>query len=134
MRACPKCHKVQEDGQFYPSGRPSHCRTCESKRQKKKKINQSAAAKQKRVIAKFKCSFGIIITSEQIAQMETEQNYRCPLCERAFTELARQYCIDHDHDTLEIRGLLCRTCNSAIGFIEKSGAILDNINNYLERG
>ena len=33
--------------------------------------------------------------------------------------------MDHNHKTLEIRGLLCFSCNSKLGFVEKFlGAIM----------
>lgn len=42
------------------------------------------------------------------------QNGRCGICERA-TGATRKLSVDHDHDTGEVRGLLCRPCNNMLG-------------------
>lgn len=47
----------------------------------------------------------------------------CAICEKPAGE--RRFHMDHDHKTLEIRGLLCFSCNSKLGFVEKFfGAIM----------
>lgn len=41
--------------------------------------------------------------------------------------------VDHDHATGAPRGLLCRTCNSGIGHLRDSEALLEKALNYLRR-
>lgn len=46
------------------------------------------------------------------------QNGVCPLCRRNLTSLGSpNQCVDHDHDSGIIRGVLCRTCNGIEGKI-----------------
>ena len=40
--------------------------------------------------------------------------------------------VDHDHTTGNVRGLLCHTCNSALGQLQDSPTLLQNAINYLE--
>jgi hypothetical protein len=40
---------------------------------------------------------------------------------------------DHDHETLELRGILCHLCNTGIGFLRDSPEILGAAIVYLER-
>lgn len=48
------------------------------------------------------------------------QNAACAICRRPFTE-ALAPCADHCHAREEPRGLLCRACNRAEGFIRGVG-------------
>ena len=41
-------------------------------------------------------------------------DFGCFLCGKPFTT-TREACIDHDHSTDEIRGVLCMPCNLALG-------------------
>ena len=51
---------------------------------------------------------------------------RCEACGST-----RRLCIDHDHATLCVRGVLCDTCNRTLGLIEQNPAALDGILAYL---
>ena len=41
-------------------------------------------------------------------------------------------CIDHDHKTGEVRGLLCNRCNFALGFINDDMNLIENSIKYIE--
>lgn len=53
----------------------------------------------------------------------------CDICERP-TELGER-CLDHDHETGQIRGVLCRKCNSALGLLSDDTKRLENAIAYL---
>lgn len=44
-----------------------------------------------------------------------------------------QLCIDHDHSTGKVRGLLCNRCNWLIGLVKEREDTLHNANRYLMR-
>jgi hypothetical protein len=44
------------------------------------------------------------------------QGGRCAICRRA-TGATKKLAVDHDHATGEVRGLLCSSCNRAIGHL-----------------
>lgn len=49
-----------------------------------------------------------------------EQGGVCPLCLIPFSQLpSRDWCLDHDHKTGAVRGVLCRNCNGNEGRILK---------------
>lgn len=50
----------------------------------------------------------------EYAQLYTFQGGLCALCRRA-TGKSRRLSVDHDHATGEVRGLLCRPCNTLLG-------------------
>lgn len=41
--------------------------------------------------------------------------------------------VDHDHKTGKVRGLLCRPCNSGIGFLQDSALLCKLASSYLEK-
>jgi hypothetical protein len=40
-------------------------------------------------------------------------------------------CVDHDHTTKKVRGLLCRHCNLLLGYCEENVLVLQRAINYL---
>ena len=45
----------------------------------------------------------------------------------------KELCYDHDHDTMEFRGVLCRACNRSIGQLGDNVKGLERALNYLTR-
>src|SRR6185503_2649221 len=54
------------------------------------------------------------ITEEQYDVLLREQEERCGVCRRKASEFKSRLCVDHDHWTGQIRGLLCTYCNRRI--------------------
>lgn len=76
----------------------------------------------------FENKYGI--TSSQFDEIYDAQNGLCAICRETFDK--ENLCVDHDHSCCPkddkccgkcVRGLLCKHCNSAIGFLR------DNVNN-----
>jgi hypothetical protein len=78
--------------------------------------------------SKYYREYGIII--EQYTDMLKEQKGLCAGC----NELMERPCVDHNHITGKIRGLLCVSCNMFLGKIKDSTEILLSLIEYLERG
>jgi hypothetical protein len=68
------------------------------------------------------------ITVEDYEFIYKEQEGKCKGCGRFFDKLS----VDHDHNTNEIRGLLCRNCNMALGLLYDNKETLLNLLAYLE--
>lgn len=75
------------------------------------------------------------ITAEQYAALLAEQNGGCAICERPETALrkgkTRLLCVDHEHETGRIRGLLCSDCNRAVGLFKDEVRLLTRASHYL---
>lgn len=73
------------------------------------------------------------LTVEVYDSMYIEQGGCCAICGTHQSELKLRLAVDHDHETGQLRGLLCGSCNTALGLMKDSIGILDNAVSYLER-
>lgn len=76
------------------------------------------------------------LTPECFNKMWAEQSGKCLICEIDMAPRGREKhaaCIDHNHETGEIRGLLCRGCNHGIGSLGDSPKVLQSAIEYLQK-
>ena len=60
------------------------------------------------------------LTPETYQLLADGQSNACGLCYRPpFNEPYKVLSVDHDHDTGNVRGLLCHGCNLKLGWYEK---------------
>ncbi len=72
-------------------------------------------------------------TPEQYHAMVIAQNGQCKICGTKNPGGGRIYfTIDHCHTTKRVRGLLCTSCNLAIGIMQESAERLISAAKYLE--
>jgi Recombination endonuclease VII len=69
------------------------------------------------------------ITPERYIDMLFDQNGRCGMCHQFFLESPD---VDHDHETGEVRELLCHKCNTGLGYIDDV-AFMDRAKAYVRR-
>lgn len=71
------------------------------------------------------------ITPEHYAELFNKQQGKCAICAKSYKIEPQMFAVDHDHTTNEIRGLLCRKCNLAIGLFNESPELLLKAVQYL---
>ena len=106
----------------------------EKKRQAARRFRTANPDKQ--VAYLRKCKYGI--TSEQYDVLMQEQSGLCKICHTQEVVVKRNsktqsLSVDHNHETGEIRGLLCNNCNTLIGLAREDISILENAADYLRR-
>ena len=72
------------------------------------------------------------LTEPEYHQLNESQNYVCAIC-KGNDDRGAKLAIDHCHTTNKVRGLLCRTCNVAIGYLNDDIALLESAINYLKK-
>ncbi len=83
------------------------------------------------------------LTIHEFNDLWDKQNGRCSGCNSKFVipwerekhsnHFGRDYCcVDHDHMTNEVRGLLCGKCNIILGKCDDDPGILQSLIAYLE--
>ena len=130
-KPCSRCHKLKPISEFYShgltkSGFDSQCKIC-----KNKHTREHWYTKAKSRTKNLKYTYNL--TDEQYNQMYVDQNGCCAVCGTHQRELRKALGIDHNHISNQIRGLLCQTCNTALGQLKADDGIelLQNAINYL---
>jgi hypothetical protein len=70
------------------------------------------------------------ITLQEYKELLELQNNMCATC-GGHNRNGTRLCVDHDHKTGRIRGLLCRRCNTLLGLCNDSKEILLSLIAYL---
>lgn len=68
------------------------------------------------------------LTPEKHSELLTAQDYKCAVCHKE-----EPTHVDHCHASGEVRGLLCNSCNVAIGHLRDDPTILTNAIAYLSK-
>lgn len=138
-RLCRSCNKEKDLSEFRVFGRHKdkqyyRCKSCNYENFKRWKIEnpEKAAAMQPDWTFERRCKRHRV-SPEVIKHTYKEQEGKCVICT---DQIQIDSCaIDHNHATKEFRGLLCKKCNSAIGFLKDKPDNLQRALNYLnERG
>jgi len=95
------------------------------KRYKDKYRDKKRAADRK---SKLKREYGI--TQEYYIYLENIQKRRCAIC----GTIPKRLHVDHCHETDQVRGLLCGSCNRGIGMFKDNPAIVLSAHFYLLAG
>lgn len=154
-KACCECKQVQPLAEFTrrrkePDGLAKQCRTCLKNRKRKwteknlehvRETNRSPSLKyaenhpERKREAMMKCKYGIGV--KEYHKLLEQQNDGCAICGAPPTvrphSTRATLCIDHDHSTGRIRGLLCSHCNHAIGLMQDDPILLEKAAEYLKR-
>lgn len=125
MKKCSRCKKLKKLDSFgvdnsRKDGLMLYCKPCWSEYKKTKSRKWYLSAKYS-------------ITENQYTVMSNKQKDCCAICGKHSDNLDKVLCVDHNHNTNKIRGLLCNDCNRALGLFGDSIQILENARNYLRR-
>lgn len=81
--------------------------------------------------ARLRYTYGITL-AEYHAILE-RQKHSCAICDHPFEESkSKGRHVDHDHETGKVRGILCRGCNYALGFLQDRIDLVKKAAAYLE--
>lgn len=122
VKSCVKCNNHI----FYlDRNKKRLCLSCHQKRLHL--YEKSPKGKQKRKGYNFKRQYNFSV--DEFQKLKKQQKGRCAICHKR-----KQLCVDHNHKSRKIRGLLCRTCNLAIGFFFDQIQLLEEAIRYLRDG
>ena len=116
---CFRCNTIKPLAAFRPSSRVNTgfvnvCRECLRYQDK---------------AAKLKKAYGLSL--DQFFSLLRLQGNCCAICLGHFKPF-KDMCVDHDHSTKKVRGLLCSSCNRGIGLLQDNPVILIRGARYLK--
>jgi len=124
MTICVKCGSEKSDDDFYYNKTAKvKDKTCKACRIKVSKAKSAAKSPDERRAHNLQMRYGISVG--EYHEMLDKQEGGCAICHRTDT-----LCVDHDHNTGAVRGILCIRCNSAIAYMNEMQGIT-NAFNYL---
>lgn len=133
---CPKCEKSLPLDSFVRRklksggwGHVSWCSPCRNAKAKKQWANGEIRH------SVYKRKYGITVAEYDI--MLASQGNGCAICKTTeptgHGKKNGRFSVDHDHETGEVRGLLCHACNVALGSFKDNVEILKNAIFYIQR-
>ena len=146
VRVCPTCKLSKSPADFHKQrdkkdGLRSQCKSCTNKKNLAK-YHECPETKRSHHKASRKHSLwkNYGVTLEQYDQMLSNQGGACLICRSTKTwgfieqpKRAREFfCVDHDHSTGKVRGLLCQPCNTGLGSFKDNPDYLRAAIKYLE--
>ena len=137
MKQCTKCGAVDFD---YYKSKPERCKTCVKagmrsyRKENSAKVAEADKAryteKRKKTIyfSQVKKKYGL--TRDEYNRILESQGGHCAICPST-----ERLVVEHNHETGEVRGIVCNKCNTALGMADDSPTrLLDCAKYLLERG
>lgn len=129
---CKRGHEFTPENTYELPGNRRGCRTCRRLYRKNAIILKKPFIKREGRVANMK-RYGLTI--EDYDRMNREQGGLCAICLQTPRHSdGRPLFVDHCHATNKVRGLLCNTCNQAIGLMRENPLVLRRALNYILEG
>ena len=131
MQKCTKCLEVKEETEFHAnstrlSGRCTVCKACA------KVYSQSKKVLERRRDWSYKKNYGISLA--EFNERSEAQGHQCGICKIDAVHVQHGYLVvDHGHDSGEVRKLLCKKCNAALGLFMDNPDFVDSAAAYLRK-
>ena len=134
-KPCTRCHKIKPVSEFskrYTHRYTSWCKECLCKRKKEKYRDNHNGAKERASAWSRMNMYGL--DSDTYQMMVFQQGSVCAVCgEPQRARHTKLLCVDHNHETGQIRELLCHTCNVLLGYVEKDRSRVKKLVEYLKK-
>lgn len=128
-----QCKRCRRNGQHFSTGHRV-CKSCRAKagRQKYPEMRSTKLSQYQsnsaQILSRLRTKkYGL--SENDFRSLVNDQNNQCAICRYVFTSTP---CVDHDHQTGSVRGLLCADCNRGLGLFKDNSDHLESAIEYLK--
>lgn len=134
-KQCNRCKEVKPIEAFpnnknHKDGKCYNCRSCENARSRDYRKTYPEKVVETRRRTDLKAKYGL--TTEDYEGILKHQEGVCAIC-KSRPSKRKALAVDHNHQTGEVRGLLCDKCNRGIGHFDDDKSLLQEAIDYLSR-
>lgn len=125
-KLCPRGHSYEGSGGSLRRKKNNHCVRCNHEHNKVWRAanpEHDRGHKRERDLRRFG------ITMAEYQALSDAQDGRCAIC--GAQPNGKALAVDHCHSSAKVRGLLCSSCNTAIGLLKDSPGLLRKAIDYL---
>ena len=133
-KTCKRCNKDEPLSEFNKAGgsskgRRPYCKICDTGKSRIWRLSHRTESQLYHRNRGLIRTFGI--TLDEYNEVFLNQGKVCAGC-RGTNKNLKNLAVDHDHSTGKIRGLLCDTCNRAVGCVKDDPSTFRRLADYLE--
>jgi len=161
MKICSKCGNEKPLSEYYKKydtkdGLKNHCKTCSKIQNKQQYLKNRENRLEKQCQYYLKNSEHVKeygknwrkrnreyckeydlhrhynLTKIEFEKILIDQNFKCAICNEILVP-GKQTHIDHCHNSMKVRGILCHRCNTGIGLFKESIYNLKEAIKYIEK-
>ena len=133
-----KEHK-EEKSQYHKQYRKEHKEErrqynkqyCKEHKEEIRQQSKQYYAEHKEEIGQHQIKYKYGLSLGKYKAMLKAQDNKCAICRKTFVD-ARHTFVDHDHNTGEVRGILCNNCNTVLGHSHDDPEVLLRAAVYLK--
>ena len=128
-KSCCVCHITKSLNEFaFIKNKPyARCKECDRIRKRDERVRRDHSHIDRKHW--LKKAYGL--TPESYIELLNKQESKCAICGIHADMLPDHLCVDHNHATNQIRGLLCKQCNRGLGFFSDSHKTLEKAAEYV---
>lgn len=141
MKTCGICKETKELDAFHnkkgaKDGKQSQCKVCNIARVKtwqadnpeKHEANWKHTTANRDMFARKAKRYGLSV--EELQKLMDKADGKCEICSR---EPVKWLVVDHCHETLRVRGIICERCNQGLGLFADNIEFMKSAIEYLQR-
>jgi hypothetical protein len=140
MKTCNECGQEKDIEDFHKrsdTGKPrSACKVCVNAKNLKRYFTNPETKTAHRTASRKHALKKYGLTPAALEHLLATQDNSCAICEKSIRatdeDRFQVACVDHCHETGNVRGLLCFACNVGLGKFHDSPALLAKAAKYLK--